>query len=124
VLALLTYGVASAEDIAVLGRLMSNVPISDLKDECPDGYICLNRWWRTEILVERTLKGSPLSGQITAAVMQHTAMSGHYKRAVRYFVLEAIQDPSTSRKLQANYYLERASIDPPPICASRRCGAH
>ena len=65
------------------------------------------------IQVEKTLQGSPLSGRITAAIMQHTFMNAQYKKAVRYFVLEAIEDPSMRKKLRANYYLTKGSIDPP-----------
>ena len=65
------------------------------------------------IQVEKTLRGSPLSGRVTAAVMQHTSMNAHYKKAVRYFVLEAIEEPSMRKKLRADYYLTEASIEPP-----------
>jgi hypothetical protein len=113
VLALLACGCASAADIVVTGILITNEPMSYVKDECPDGGICLHRWWRAVIQVEKTLQGSPLSGRITAAVMQHMPMTAHYKKAVRYFVLEAIEDPSMRKKLRADYYLTKGSIEPP-----------
>jgi len=35
-----------------------------------------------------------------------------YKKAVRYFILEAIEDPVVRKKLRAQYYLEESSIEP------------
>jgi hypothetical protein len=84
-----------------------------IRYSCPDGGICLHRWWNAVIQVEKTLQGSPLSGRITAAVMQHMRMTAYYKKAVRYFVLEAIEDPSMRKKLRADYYLTKGSIEPP-----------
>jgi hypothetical protein len=40
-------------------------------------------------------------------------MNEHYQKEVRYFVLDAIEDPSMRKKLRANYYLVEGSIDPP-----------
>jgi hypothetical protein len=97
----------------VEGKLVTNEPMSYARDECPDGDICLKSWWKAVIQVERTLRGSSLSGRITAAVLQHTSMNEHYQKAVRYFVLDAIEDPSMRKKLRANYYLVEGSIDPP-----------
>lgn len=113
VLALLACRCVSAADIVVVGKLITNEPMSYVRDECPDGDICLHRWWKAVIQVEKTLRGSPLSGRVTAAVMQHTSMNAHYKKAVRYFVLEAIEEPSMRKKLRADYYLTEASIEPP-----------
>jgi hypothetical protein len=113
VLAFLACRCASATDIVVVGKLITNEPMSYVKDECPDGDICLRSWWKAVIHVEKTLRGSPLSGRITAAVMQHTSMTESYKKAVRYFVLEAIEDPSMRKKLRADYYLTEGSIEPP-----------
>lgn len=65
------------------------------------------------IQVEKTLRGSPLSGRITPAVMQHASMNAEYKKGVRYFVLNAIEDPFMRKKLRADYYLTEGSIEPP-----------
>jgi hypothetical protein len=113
VLALLACQWAHAADIIVEGKLITNEPMSYVRDECPDADICLKSWWKAVIQVERTLRGSPLSGRITAAVMQHTSMNQNYQKAVRYFVLDAIEDPSMRKKLRADYYLTEGSIDPP-----------
>jgi len=113
VLALLTCRIASAEDIVVVGELITNEPMSYVRDDCSDGDICLHSWWRAVIQVEGTLQGSPLSGRIAAAVMQHASMNEYYKKAVRYFVLEAIEDPAMRKKLRADYYLTEGSITPP-----------
>lgn len=104
---------AGAADIVVVGKLITNEPMSYANDECPGDDICLHSWWKAVIQVEKTLEGSPLSGRITAAVDQHTSMNAHYKKAVRYFVLAAIEDPSIRKKLRADYYLTQGSIDPP-----------
>jgi hypothetical protein len=113
VLALLGSCCASAADIVVIGKLIVNEPMSYVRDECRDGDICLHSWWKAVVQVKKTLRGTPLSGRITAAVMQHTSMNAQYKNAVRYFVLEAIEDPSMRKKLRARYYLKEGSIDPP-----------
>jgi hypothetical protein len=113
VLVLLGCRCAIASDIVVMGKLIANEPMSYVSDECPDDGICLHTWWKAVIQVERSLRGSPLSGRITAAVMQHTAMNAQYRKAVRYFVLETIEDPSMRKKLRAGYYLKTGSIDPP-----------
>ena len=112
-LALLACRCAIASDIVVVGKLITNEPMSYVKDECPDGGICLRSWWKAVIQVEKTLQGPPLSGRITAAVMQHTSVNAQYKKRVRYFVLEAIEDPSMRKRLRADYYLKEGSIDPP-----------
>jgi hypothetical protein len=112
VLALLACHCASAADIVVVGKLIINEPMSYVRDDCPDSDICLHSWWKAVIQIEKTLRGSPLSGRITAAVMQHTSMNEHYQKTVRYFVLEAIEDPSMRKKLRANFYLTEGSIEP------------
>lgn len=113
VLALLACHAASASDFVVMGRLIANEPMSYVRAECPGGNICLHSWWKAVIQVEKALQGPPLSGRITAAVIQHTAMDVQYKKAVHYFVLEAIEEPSMRKKLRADYYLNEASIDLP-----------
>lgn len=115
VIGLLVFRCAGASDIVVLGKLITNEPMSYVRDECPEGDICLHSWWKAVIQVQKTLRGSPLSGRITAAVSQHTSMSAEYKKAVRYFVLEAIEDASMRKKLRADYYLNQGSIEPPNI---------
>lgn len=39
-------------------------------------------------------------------------MNDQYKKAVRYFIPEAIEDPVVRKKLRAQYYLEESSIEP------------
>jgi hypothetical protein len=111
-IALLICGCAYASDIVVIGKLITNGPMSYAKEPCAEDEICLHTWWKAVIKVERTLQGSPVSGRITAAVWQHTSMNDQYKKAVRYFILEAIEDPVVRKKLRAQYYLEESSIEP------------
>ena len=106
-------GSAYASDIVVVGKLLTNEPMTDLKNECSDGELCMHRWWKAVIQVEKTLEGQPISGRVTAAVSQHVAMNEKYKKAVRYFTLESIEDPAIREHLHAEYYLEEGSIDPP-----------
>ena len=106
-------GSAYASDVVVVGKFIANEPMQDLKDECSDGDLCMHHWWKAVIQVEKTLKGRPISGRITAAVSQHIGMNEKYKKSVRYFTLETIEDPATRAHLHADYYLEEAAIDPP-----------
>ena len=55
VLALLVCRCAIASDIVVMGKLITNEPMSYVRDECPDGGICLHSWWKAVIQVEKTL---------------------------------------------------------------------
>jgi hypothetical protein len=105
---------ASASDaIVVKGKLISNEPMTYLANECPDPDICLHRWWKAVIDVDKTVRGTAISGRVIAAVSQHAPMKDGYQKTVRYFVLEAIDDPEAKRKLQADYYLDEASPDLP-----------
>jgi hypothetical protein len=104
---------AHASDIVVVGKLVTNEPIADLANECTDGELCMHRWWKAVIQIEKTLEGQPISGRITAALSQHGAMNKRAKRATRYFTLEPIEDPAMREHLHADYYLEDGSINPP-----------
>jgi hypothetical protein len=110
---LLGCGSAYASHIVVVGKLVTNEPMTDLENECSDGELCMHRWWKPVIQVEKTLEGQPISGRVTAAVSQHVPMNEKYKKAVRYFTLESIEDPAIREHLHAEYYLEEGSIDPP-----------
>jgi hypothetical protein len=46
---------ASASNIVVLGRLVSNEPMSYVKDECPEDSICMRSWWKSVIKIQRTV---------------------------------------------------------------------
>lgn len=52
-LTLLACRSAMASDIVVIGRLVTNEPMSYVKDECPDDHICLHSWWKSVIQVPR-----------------------------------------------------------------------
>jgi hypothetical protein len=41
--------------------------------------------------------------------MQHTALNARFKKTVRLFVLEPIEDAEERAKLRADYYLEESS---------------
>jgi hypothetical protein len=110
---LLSSSGAYGADIVVIGKLITNEPMKGHKYECSDGELCMHSWWKAVIQVEHTLGGPPLSGRIAAAVSQHIAMNETYKKAVRYFTLESIEDPATRKLLHADYYLKEGSIDPP-----------
>jgi hypothetical protein len=117
-LGVLTCQCAVGADIVVIGKLITNEPMSYVKDECPDGNICMHSWWKSVIQVEKTVQGARLAGRITAAVMQHTAMDSHYMKAVRFFILEPIEDPQQRVKLRADYYLKEASPPREMFCSS------
>ena len=68
--------------------------------------------------VEKTVQGTPLSGRITAAVLQHTAMTSSYMKAIRFMVLEPIEDPDQRKKLRADFYLKEASPPQQMFCSS------
>lgn len=111
--------VALASNMVVLGKLVTNEPMSYVKDECPENAICMRSWWKSVIRVEKTVQGRPLSGRVTAAVMQHTRLNARYKKAVRLFVLVPIDDPAQRAKLRADYYLEEMSEPRSMFCFAK-----
>jgi len=110
---------ALASDIVVLGRLVTNEPMSYVQDECPENAICMRSWWKSVIRVDKTVKGRPLSGRVTAAVMQHTWLNSRYKKAVRLFVLAPIEDPAERARLRADYYLDGMSEPRSMFCLAK-----
>lgn len=98
-LGVLTCQCAIGADIIVIGKMISNEPMNYVKDKCPDGDLCMHSWWKSVIQVEKTVQGKPLSGRITAAVMAHTGMNSRYMRAIRFVILEPIEDAGQRRKL-------------------------
>jgi hypothetical protein len=118
-LGLLASQPAIASDSVVLGRLVTNEPMSYVKDECPDNQICLRTWWKSVIQVEKTVQGKHLSGRVTAAVMQHTSVNARFKKAARLFVLAPIENPDQRAKLRADCYLEEMSEPRQMFCISR-----
>ncbi len=105
-------------DIVVIGKMVTNEPMSYVKDDCADGNICMHSWWKSVIQVERTVQGTRLSGRITAAVMQHTAMNASYMKAIRFVILAPIEDPDQRKKLRADFYLKEASPPQQMFCSS------
>jgi hypothetical protein len=117
-LGILTCQCAVGADIVVIGKLVTNEPMSYVQDECPDGTICMHSWWKSVIQVQRTVQGTHLAGRITAAVIQHTAMNSHYMKAVRFLILAPIEDPEQRARLRADYYLKEASPPRQMFCSS------
>ena len=117
-LGVLAWQCATGRDIVVIGKMITNEPMSYVDDECPDGNVCMHSWWRSVIDVEQTVQGSPVSGRITAAVLQHTAMNSRYMKAIRLVILEPIEDPDQRKKLRADFYLKEASPPQQMFCSS------
>jgi hypothetical protein len=109
---------AFGADIVVIGRMITNEPMSYMKDECSDGSLCMHRWWKSVIQVERTVQGTRLAGRITAAVSQHMSMNPRYMKAIRFVILEPIEDPEQRKKLRADFYLKEASPPQSMVCSS------
>jgi len=110
---------ALAADIVVLGKLITNEPISYVEDECPQNSICLRSWWKSVIQVQTTVQGGHLSGRVAAAVMQHTYLNSRFKRAARLFVLTPIDDANQRAKLRVDYYLKEMAEPRQMFCWSR-----
>ena len=104
---------SASEAVVVIGKLKTIEPMSYVADECPDAGLCFRRWWKAVIDVKKAVQGQAISGRVTAAVAQHAPMTARYKKSIRYFVLEAIEDPEMRKKLRADYYLDEASPDLP-----------
>lgn len=117
-LGVLTCQCAMGADIVVIGKMITNEPMEYVKDECPDGNLCMRSWWKSVIQVERTVQGTRLAGRITAAVAQHTAMNSRYMKAIRFIILEPIEDPKQRLKLRVDYYLKEASPPQQMFCSS------
>jgi hypothetical protein len=105
-------------NIVVIGKMTTNEPMSYVKDKCPDGNLCMHSWWKSVIQVEKTVAGTPLSGRITAAVLQHTPMALSYMKAIRLIILEPIEDREQRKKLKADFYLKEASPPQKMFCSS------
>lgn len=118
-LGLLAFKGATAADIIVLGRLVTNEPMSYVKDECLPDYICLRSWWKSVIQLQTTVQGGRLSGRVAAAVMQHTSLNPRFKRSVRLFVLAPIEDADERAKLRVDYYLKAMSEPQQMFCLSQ-----
>jgi hypothetical protein len=108
-----------AADIVVIGRLETNEPMDYVKDECPENAICLRSWYKSIVQIQKAVRGISVSGRITAANMQHTSLNSRFKKAVRLFVLEPIEDPGQRAKLRAHYYLKEMSEPHQMFCLSR-----
>jgi hypothetical protein len=119
VLVLATTQSVAADSIVVLGKLVYNEPMEYVPSECPENYICLRSWWKSVVNVQKTIHGSPLSGRIAAAVMQHTSYNARYKKSVHLFVLKPIEDPAARAKLRVDYYLEDMSEGRQMYCLSQ-----
>jgi hypothetical protein len=52
-LGVLTFQSALGADIVVIGKMISNEPMSYVKDNCPDGNLCMHSWWKSVIEVEK-----------------------------------------------------------------------
>lgn len=117
-IALVACQAAMAEDIVVIGKLVSNEPMDYVKYVCPDGDICMRSWWRSVVEVRKTIRGSHLSGRVAAAIMQHTSLNPDVKKKVRLFVLKPIEDPEQHSKLRVDYYLEDMSDSFEVFCLS------
>jgi hypothetical protein len=107
----------AAESIVVLGKLVYNEPMEYAPDECPENYICLRSWWKSVVSVQKTVHGSPVTGRIAAAVMQHTSLNDRYKKSVHLFVLRRIEDPKERAKLRVDYYLDSMSEPSQMYCS-------
>jgi hypothetical protein len=118
-LALLACQPSVASDIVVFGRLVANEPMDYVKDECPKDSICLRSWWKSVVQVQKTISGTVLSGRVTTANMQHTSLDPRFKKSVRLFVLEPIEDPDQRAKLRADYYLKDMSEPHQMFCLSQ-----
>jgi hypothetical protein len=117
-LGVLTCQSAVGADIVVIGKMLTNAPMSYVKDKCPDGNLCMRSWWKSVVQVEKTVAGTPVSGRITTAVLQHTAMTPSYMKAIRLVVLEPIEDSEQRKKLKADFYLKEASPPQQMFCSS------
>ena len=100
---------AWAEDIVVIGKLLENKPMAYVPRECPESHICLHSWYESVVSVQKTIRGTNLSGRVSAAVMQHTSLNSRFKKSVRLFVLKPIEDPAVRAKLRVDYYLKGMS---------------
>ena len=102
--AVASAAVCAAEPSVVLGSARS-LGFLENQPPCPEGYICLNGWYRYDVMVERTLRGPAVRSLIHAVHSQHTEFNKKYRRALRLFVLRPIDDPKVRADLQADYYL-------------------
>ncbi len=117
ILAFLVGQPVLAAHIVVLGRLLDNRPMMDRwLDGCPAGLVCTDTWWKSIIRVDKTLIGAALSGRIIAGGMQHTWLNDHFKKSVRLFVLESIDDPDQRKSLRADYILKGMAMPEQMFC--------
>lgn len=111
---------SAAERIVVLGTLVSNGPMKYVPDECPADAICMHSWFKSIIKVRRSIAGSPITGRVTTATLQHTSLNVQFKKNVRLFVLEPINDSEQRAKLRADYYLVTMAAPSQMYCLPER----
>jgi hypothetical protein len=105
VIGLLVTTPSNAEEMTVIGRALSQKYIEGIEVPCPKNAICMNGWWRWEIVVERTLNGTPILGRIFAANVQHGQFTDSSLDRFKAFVIRRIEDAEKRKLLGADYLL-------------------
>jgi hypothetical protein len=107
-IAFLASAEAEAEETLALGRAISHRSI-DVELDCPKDLLCMDAWYRWEVMVNRVVIGPSITGRVIAARIQHSDYNRRYFRSLRLFVLQPIEDPRKRDELGADYYLLEVS---------------
>jgi hypothetical protein len=95
--------VQATEPTVALGRALSNT-YAKVEEPCPEGWICMNSWYRYRVKIQKSLVGPTASGTVTAVAMQHTQRRLR-KGVVSLFVLTAIESVEERKRLGADFII-------------------
>ena len=116
-IALFSVADAKSEDTIAFGRALSHEYL-DVDIPCPEGYICMDSWFRWELSIDRTIAGPSIVGKVTAARLQHTNYIRKYERSLRLFVLRPIVDSKLRELVKADYHLIEVSPRKEMFCTN------
>ena len=110
---------AQAEEYIVVSGYGLENSLMDTPKVCPEGSVCMRSWFKYKINVLRTIKGSGLSGEITAVRNQHaTYIMEPDELAV--FVLRKIESKEEREKFRANYMVHEFSRPETVYCFNEK----
>jgi len=101
--------IARAEETSVVLGKARAIEFVDVDVPCPEGYICMDSWYRYDLSVDKVLTGPAVPSRIRAVHIQHADFVPRYRKALRAFVLRPILGAEDRVKLNADFYIDDLS---------------
>lgn len=101
--------IARAEETSVVLGKARAIKFVDVDIPCPEGYICMDAWYRYDLSIDKVLTGPVVPSRIRAVHVQHTNFVPSYRKALRAFVLRPIVSAEDRAELNAEFYIDDLS---------------